>query len=162
VLATLQQVNALKMDFVLPEAQASSIRNGSEVKVATGSSQELVARVIAIEPQVNAGTRNVRIRAVIEDRSARLNPGAFVTVKIENAKGDSAILIPTNAIIPDTRNKKVALYRNGKMKYQVVETGYRGEERAEIVSGLAPGDTLITSGLLFLKPDAPVKLRSIK
>ena len=162
VLATLQQVNALKIDFVLPEAQAATIKNGNEVTVRGANGVDYKAKVMAIEPQINAGTRNVKVRAIVQDKVAGLSPGAFVTVLVQKEQNDQAILIPTHTIIPESRNKKVALIKNGMVKFQVIETGYRSDDRAEVLSGLSVGDTIATSGLLFLKPNSAVKLRSIQ
>jgi membrane fusion protein (multidrug efflux system) len=163
ILATLQQVSSLKIDFVLPEANAGLIRNGLLVKVQSDKGGSLyTAKIAAIEPQVNTGTRNIKARAVIDDKKAQLSPGAFVKVLIDAGKTDAAIMIPTNCIIPESRNKKVVLIKNGKAQFQVVEAGYRGEDKAEIIKGISPGDTIALNGILFLKPDAPVKIRSVK
>ncbi len=161
VIANLQQVNTLKLDFVLPESLSARVKMGSTVKVKSGTGQILSARVIASEPQVSEGSRNMRFRAELQN-AKDLNPGAFVNVIIESDQGNTSILIPTNCIIPESRNKRVALIKNGRVKFQVVETGFRGEENVQIISGLAIGDTLATSGLMFLKPDAPVNIRSVK
>ena len=70
----------------------------------------------------------------------------------------SAVMVPSFTLVPELRGQKVFLYRGGKAEARPVQTGVRTEERVEIVDGLAPGDTLITSGLLQLKPGAPVTI----
>jgi membrane fusion protein (multidrug efflux system) len=161
VVATLQQTNTLKLDFVLPESQGNSLRPGDLVKVKASNDDLHSAKILAIEPQVLQGNRNRKFRAEILE-SAKLNPGAFVSVIISNDQGTNAILIPTNCVIPESRNKKVALIKNGKVKFQIVETGHRGQELIQITSGLAIGDTIATSGLMFLKPEGIVQIRSVK
>ncbi|MES2559481.1 MAG: efflux transporter periplasmic adaptor subunit, partial [Bacteroidota bacterium] len=69
---------------------------------------------------------------------------------------------PTNCIIPESRNKKVALIKNGKVQFTIVEIGYRGNDKVEIIKGLNVGDSIAINGLLFLKPDAPVKVKGVK
>ncbi len=162
ILATLQQTGILKIDFVLPESYAADIRIGEDVNVVPDKKQAFTAKVIAIEPQVNTATRNIKVRAVMTGNASGLNPGAFVRVMMDNGKGKQAILIPSNCIIPETRNKKVALIKNGKVKFAVVETGFRGQDKVEILSGMEPGDTFAINGILFLKPDAEVKIRQVK
>jgi len=163
IMATLQQVSTLKIDFVLPEANTSLIKKGMTVKVQSDEGTgHYKAKVIAIEPQVNTGTRNIKIRAQIEDKSARLNPGAFVKVLVDAGKTNSAIMVPTNCIIPESRTKKVVVIKGGKAVFQVVEAGYRGDDKVEITKGLQVGDTIAVNGILFLKPDAPVAIRSVK
>lgn len=162
ILATLQQTGILKIDFVLPENYSSDIRTNSEVKVVADNGKEFRAKILAVEPQVNTATRNIRVRAVISSAGTGLNPGAFVRVVMDNGVGKKAILVPSNSIIPETRNKKMAVVKNGKVKFAVVETGYRSEDKVEIISGLEPGDTFAINGILFLKPDAEVNIRQVK
>lgn len=164
VLATLQQLNQLKIDFVLPEAMAGNVVAGTTVKVGGIAGDELLpAKVIAIEPQINTSTRNIKIRALLTGgNSGALSPGAFVKVLIGTDAEKKALLVPTNAIIPDTRNNKIALIKNGKVKFTAVETGYRGMDKVEIKSGLNEGDTFAINGILFLKPDSEVSIRSVK
>lgn len=161
LLATLQQTDQLKVDFVLPENEAQYLRKGSVVQVKSDQSESLQkATVIAIEPQVNQGTRNIKFRAQLAG-SASMNPGAFVKVVVSAGKSKDALLLPTNCIIPESRNKKVAMIRNGKVVFEVVEIGFRGSSEVEITKGIQPGDTIAANGLLFLKPDAPVNIRSV-
>jgi membrane fusion protein (multidrug efflux system) len=163
VMATLQQVSSLKIDFVLPEANTNLIKKGMTVKVQSDEGTGIYsARIIAVEPQVNPGTRNIKVRAQVEDRSAKLNPGAFVKVLIDAGKTNSAIMIPTNCVIPESRTKKVVVIKGGKAVFQLVEVGYRGDAKVEITKGINAGDTIALNGILFLKPDAPVKVRAVK
>jgi membrane fusion protein (multidrug efflux system) len=162
ILATLQQTGNLKIDFVLPESYSADIKVGVDVKVVADNQKTYTARIIALEPQVNTATRNIRVRALIEGSATGLNPGAFVRVMLDDAKGKKAVLVPSNCIIPDTRNKRIALIKNGKVSFAIVETGYRGENEVEILSGVNPGDTFAINGILFLKPDAEVKIRQVK
>ncbi|MES2779798.1 MAG: efflux RND transporter periplasmic adaptor subunit [Bacteroidota bacterium] len=163
ILATLQQVSSLKIDFVMPEDEAGILRKGDKVHIQSDNSEELYdATIAAIEPQVNVGTRNLKFRALLTSRTSKLNPGAFVKVLIDAGKTNSAIMIPSNCIIPESRNKKVALIKNGKVSFTVVEIGYRGNDLVEIIKGLNIGDSIAINGLLFLKPDAPVKVKGVK
>jgi membrane fusion protein, multidrug efflux system len=162
ILATIQQTGTLKIDFVLPEAYSSNIKVGAEVKVMTDKKQQLTATIIALEPQANVETRNMRARAIVKGNSSGLNPGAFVKVVLNQGEGKKTILVPSNAIIPETRNKKMVLIKGGKAQFTVVETGYRGEDKVEILSGIEPGDTFAINGILFLKPDAEVQVRQVK
>jgi membrane fusion protein, multidrug efflux system len=163
ILATLQQVTSLKIDFVMPEDEAGILRKGDKVRIQSDNSEELYdATISAIEPQVNVGTRNLKFRALLTSRTSKLNPGAFVKVLIDAGKTNSAIMLPSNCIIPESRNKKVALIKNGKVAFTIVEIGYRGNDMVEITKGLTVGDSIAVNGLLFLKPDAPVTVKGIK
>jgi len=162
-LATLQEVSKLKIDFTLPEYQANQVKVGQIVKLTSNASKDTtVARVEAIEPRADEATRNIKFRASVQSGSSSLTAGQFVQVNISSKTDNQAILVPTQVVIPESRNKKVALIKNGKVKFQVIETGYRANDRIQVISGLAPGDTIASSGLLFLKPDAPVVIKKIQ
>lgn len=161
VLATLQQINMLKVDFVVPESYAAMVANGDLVSLISEGGNKHTAKVLAIEPLVNASTRNIQVRAVVLPGGV-LRPGAFVKVSIDVARNKKALLVPSSCIIPETRFKKMALIRQGKAEMVTVETGYRGEDKVEIISGLAPGDTFAINGILYLKPGAEVKIRAVK
>ena len=71
-------------------------------------------------------------------------------------------MVPTNAIIPDAMNKKMVVVKNGKAVFVNIETGVRKEGAVEVLKGLQPGDSVVVSGVLFARPDAPLKVRSVK
>ena len=162
IIATMQQVNKLKVDFTVPEEYSSIIRKGSVIEVAVEgqNNARCKAVVIAREPQVNQTTRNILIRALLTNCTA--NPGTFAKVYFKASSSRNSILIPTNAIIPDDKNKKLVVVKNGKANYVVVETGVRKEDVVEITSGLSIGDSVVVDGVLFARPDKPVKIRSVK
>ena len=162
ILATIQKVDKLKIDFSLPEEYAGTISKGKlvTVKINDDTTNQLKARVIATEPQANAATRNIMVRALLE--SGKANPGSFVKVLIENANNNKSVLVPTSAIIPEDISKSLVTVKNGKAVYVKVETGDRAATSIAITKGLAEGDTIVVTGVLFTKPNAPVKVRSVK
>ena len=162
ILATMQQVNKLKVDFTVPEEYSGVIRKGSVVEVAVEgqNNSRCKAVVIAREPQINQTTRNLLIRATLSNCTA--NPGTFAKVYFNSGSARSSITIPTNAIIPDDKNKKIVVIKGGKATYAVVETGVRKEGFVEITKGILVGDTIVVDGVLFARPDKPVKIRSVK
>jgi membrane fusion protein (multidrug efflux system) len=70
-------------------------------------------------------------------------------------------MVPTQAVIPQARGKKIYLYKNGIVESVEVETGVRDSSNVQVLSGLVKGDTVITTGLLGLKPKANVIIKSI-
>ena len=163
VIATLQQVNALKVDFVVPESNAKNLKVGATVMVISNeSTAKITARIMAIEPQINPGNRNIKVRAIVTEQNAKLNPGAFVKVLVEQGANNQAILIPTNCVIPDSRTSKVVVIKAGKAVFQVVQIGFRSESNVEVKEGLNIGDTIAVNGILYLKPDIQVTVRSVK
>ena len=73
-----------------------------------------------------------------------------------------AILIPTNCLIPDDKNNQVITVKNGKAAFVSVKTGVRQVNFVEITNGISIGDTVVVTGVLFARPKAALKIRSIK
>ncbi len=162
-IAVLRAEDELKLDFSVPESYASTIDKSMRVTfTVSGDTTVHQATVIATEQQVSQSTLNLQVRAVVNSKSKSLVPGASAHVHLQLGATDSALMVPTSAIIPDVRYKKVMAVRNGKVEYVQVETGIRGESNVQIVSGLNAGDTVVTSGIQFLRPGSPAKFSSIK
>jgi membrane fusion protein (multidrug efflux system) len=77
----------------------------------------------------------------------------------ENIKG---LVVPSNAIIPDALSSQVVLVKNGKATFQNVETGIRNSDMIEITTGLQVGDTLVVSGVLYVRPNGKVKIKKVR
>jgi membrane fusion protein (multidrug efflux system) len=90
-----------------------------------------------------------------------LQPGSFVKILIANGNNNQSILIPTNAIIPDADSKKLVVVKDGKGKYTPVETGVRTASMVEITKGINVGDSVIVTGVLFVKPNSAVKVKKV-
>jgi membrane fusion protein (multidrug efflux system) len=71
------------------------------------------------------------------------------------------MVVPTQAVIPQTRTNQVVVVKGGKAQFKDVVTGLRTAGTIQILSGLSVGDTVATTGLLFLKPDVPVKIGKV-
>lgn len=163
VLATMQQTDVLKLDFTVPERYSSLIAVGDRVHFSVENQKDTFeAKVFAVEPKIDQQTRNVLIRAVYQNGHASIVPGTFAKVELLANKKTEAIMVPTEAVVPDLKGKKVFVCAQGKAKPVKVMTGTRTDAMIEIQSGLEVGDTLITTGIMSLKPDAPVKVMSIK
>ena len=161
ILATLQQANKVKIDFTVPELYANIIHKGKIVSIATNdNSSKRTATIIATENDINTATRNLKVRAVLNGNP--INPGSFVKVLIDAGSKANSIIIPTNAIIPDATSKKLIVVKNGKGTFVKVETGLRTASGVEIIKGINVGDTVVVTGVLFVKPNAPVKVKTVK
>lgn len=163
LISTISEVNQQKIEFSVPEKYSSQITIGKElIFTVEGSSTTYNATVIATQTAIEENTRNLKVRAVVKNTDRFLIPGTFAKVEMILGRNDNAIMIPTDAIIPLARNKQVILFKDGKATFANVITGIRDSSDVQIVSGINTGDTIITTGLMFLKPGAPVKLSKIK
>jgi membrane fusion protein (multidrug efflux system) len=163
ILTTISQVSQLKIEFSIPEKYSSQIRNGMEVNFSVeGSPNVYQAAISATESSVEQNTRNLKIRAIVKKVDRYLVPGNFAKVEIILGKNENAIMIPSQAIIPVARGKQVVTLKNGQVSFVPVVTGVRDSSRVQVVEGLSAGDTLITTGLLFIRPDSKLKLTKIQ
>jgi len=159
-IATIQNISQLKLDFTIPEKYGSVIKNGDMLQFKVDGSNEIfTAKTYAIEHKIDADTRSIKARALVQNTSPLLIPGAFAKIDVGLKKIDNALLIPTQCIIPDARFKKVAIVKNGKAEFKKVETGVRNETMIQITNGLEIGDTVVTSGLLYVKPNSVLKIK---
>ena len=114
---------------------------------------------IDLEPEIEIATRTLQIRALAENKEGKLLPGTFANVELPLDIIKDAVVIPTESIVPVQNGKKVFVSNNGKAKEVMVETTTRTDDSVLVLSGLKVGDTLITSGVMSLKEEAPVKVK---
>jgi membrane fusion protein, multidrug efflux system len=163
-LAVIRQTSRLKLDFSVPEKYGSLIKNGTDVTFTVQGKEDVFeAKVIATEEGIDAATRNMKARAEISmnKKTAGLKPGAFAAVELTVDKNPNALMVPTQAIIPQENGKKLILSKNNKAVFIPVKTGVRLDSIIEITKGVSEGDTVATSGLLFLKPGSILKFSKI-
>jgi len=161
-ITTISQVSQLKIDFTVPEKYSNRIKQGQYVNFTVeGSERAYTAKVTATESRVAENTRSLGVRASVQGDQVGLTPGNFARIKLAFDPDHDAIVVPTQAVIPQARGKKVYVFQNGQAKFTDVETGVRDSAYLQITSGLKVGDTVIVTGLLGLKPDAKVTLGKV-
>lgn len=162
IVTTISQVSQLKIQFNVPEKYGSQLKNGQPINfMVDGSTKTFTANIIAAEVKMDENTRSLAIRALVKNSDPALIPGVFAKVSIVLGQNEDAILIPTIVVQPLGRKKLVYLYRGGKSIPADITTGVRDSSKVQVLTGLNVGDTVITTGLLFLRPGADVKLKNI-
>jgi len=161
VVTTIRASSGLKLDFSIPEKYNQLIRVGQGVNFRVeGDASEHSATVIATEQMISEDARNLLVRASVRENRGLL-PGAFAEVNLILKNKPQALMIPNQAVIPQARDKKVILCKDGKAKFVTVKTGIRQSGMVEILDGIQAGDTVCTTGVLFLRPDSPVKFSKV-
>ena len=159
-IATLVNTKQLKITFSIPEKYASRMKLNSELTfTVAGSNEEYKAKIYAIEPMVDLATRTLKMRAIAENPEGKLYPGTFANVILPLEMVDDALLVPTESLIPIQNGKMIFISEGGKAKQIEVETGSRTDSSVRVISGLKPGDTILTSGVMSLKDGTPVKVK---
>jgi membrane fusion protein (multidrug efflux system) len=155
-LTTVQNLNSLRVDFSVPENQARIVKTGMKVRfTVAGSPDTLDATVYAVESRIDPDTRLLRVRARCEKPGGRVLPGSFARVELPQRQ-DSSLWIPTQAVVQSARGSQVWTVKGGKAELKPFTPGTRDAQSVEAVSGLSAGDTVLVSGLLQLRPAAPV------
>jgi membrane fusion protein, multidrug efflux system len=162
VIAVINQTDNLKLDFTVPEKYTGQIKIGQLVTFTIeGSDKQMGAKVIATEANVMENTRSLTVRASVMGTDAALMAGAFAKVQLSFDPDPTAILVPTQAVLPQARGKKVILYKGGTAIFADVTTGVRDSARIQILDGLKPGDTIVVTGLLSVRPEAKIQIGKI-
>ena len=156
-IATLTNINPAKIDFSVPAKYANIVRRGSRIQFTVeGSDSRRTGTVYAVEPKVNPETRALLLRAVSPNPNGTMVPGAFARIEVVLSARGNAIVVPTEALIPEQDGQKVFVVRNHKAESVSVQIGLRTDKSVEIRSGLSVGDSLITSGIQMVKPGGEV------
>jgi membrane fusion protein (multidrug efflux system) len=161
VITKLQQVNPLRIDFMIPDRYRNRVQNNKEVFFSvSGSLDTLSGYIKAIDPAADVNTRNIRVQAIVPNNN-KLVAGAFAHVIIPIHSDNNSLLIPSQAVIPTTREKKAAVLHGGKAQLTTVVLGSRTSDKVEILHGLEPGDTVLTTGIMQVRPGMEVKVSKI-
>lgn len=157
-IATLQRLENLKIDFAVPEKYSGRIKAGRDIRfTVAGGLRQYDARIYALDPKIDSNTRTLLVRAISYNNDGTLLPGAFTSVSIELEQVTGALLIPAEAVIAGLDEKNVFVIEQGVAVRRSVETGSRTATEVHIVSGLQPGDQVITSGLQQMRANQPVE-----
>jgi len=159
-IARLVSTDPVKILFSIPEKYAGTIKLNTKISfTVAGTNSTYTGSVYAIEPGIDMSTRTLQLKAKSSNSKGDLLPGSFAKIELPLNNINDAILIPTESIIPVLQGKKVYISSNGKAKEVMVETGTRTEKSVLIVSGLRIGDTVLTTGIMSLKNELPVKVK---
>ena len=158
-IANLYNISPAKIEFAIPGRYSMQVKSGQRIKFTVESDTSVfVGEVYAVEPQIDANTRTIKIRALAENTQGLLLPGQFVKVELILGSTPNAILVPTEAVIPELNGHKVFIANNGKAREILVQTGIRSNLSLEIISGLKAQDTLITTGILQLRDGLDIQI----
>lgn len=162
---TLTDLDALHVNFEVPQQDLSQLRVGQRVEIQGDNPQSVPVNAVvqAIEPQVGRSTRNASVRAQLGKAEHGLMPGMFVSVAVQLPAEADALLVPASAIVTSSSGDTVLVVRgasadtNGKAEMVAVVSGRRLGDRVVVESGLKAGDIVITEGQLRVQPGSEVR-----
>lgn len=167
----LYSLDSVYIDFWLPQQSLAKVNTGSKInfKVDTYPDQSFEAVITAINPQVDEETRNVRLQASSPNPDEKLHPGMFAEVEVILPGEQEFITIPISSvsfapygnsvfIVEKMKNPEGAEYLG--VRQQTVEIGPRRGEQVAVLSGINPGEEVVTSGSFKLRPGSAVKINN--
>lgn len=150
--ATLTKTAPLKVEFNVPERYAGMLPEGTELTfTAEGDLTTRNAKVYASDSRVDPETRTFAIRAIYPNTDGKLIPGRYVNVNLVTQRFDNTLAVPSEAIVSEMGIDKVFVCKNGKAQPVEIAKGLRTDAMVQVLRGLVPGDTVITSGTMQLR-----------
>ena len=167
-ISTLQALDTIFVDFFLPQQALSSLKTGQQVTLNSDTypSDSFTGDITVINPIVDTNTRNVQIRATLNNPNHKLLPGMYVTVSITTGSAQRYITLPRTTITFNSFGSTVyRLENNGQdekgkakliAKQSLVTTGATRGDQITILTGVKEGETIVTTGQIKLRNGSPV------
>ncbi len=162
-IVSLQSIHPIFVDFRLPQQQLPRVRIGLTVRITTDGlpGQGVEGQITAINPDVDTATRNIRIQATVPNDQERLRPGMYVNVAVILSNKKKVLVIPATAVLYAPYSDSVFVVeekkneQSGRMekavRQQIVRMGEKRGDFVAVVSGLKPGDTVVSTGVFKLR-----------
>jgi membrane fusion protein (multidrug efflux system) len=168
VIATLQSLDPIFVDFLLPQQAVAQLTVGAKVeaKVDAFPDRMFTGKITAINPKIETASRNIQVRATLPNADQKLLPGMFATVQLETGAAQRLITLPQTAVSYNPYGSLVYLVDDkgkdpdGKPQLTArqvfVTTGATRGDQVAILKGVAEGDMVVTSGQIKLRNGVPV------
>jgi membrane fusion protein (multidrug efflux system) len=166
-IVSLQTLSPIYVNFGVPQQDAGRVVPGHLVRVTNSDlhGMSFTGRINALDSVINEQTRNIQVQTIVTNRDNKLRPGMFVQVELPLGSPREVISLPASAInyapygdsvfvVSDMKDPKGNSYRGVRQQVVKIE-GSRGDQVA-VVSGLNPGDEVVSSGVFKLRNGAPV------
>lgn len=162
VITNFYSLDPVKVEFSIPGKYAGEVKVGDKLNFTVDAfAEEFQGTVYAIEPRIDPNTRTLKIRAYSPNKERKLLPGQFARIELIMETIEDAMLLPTEAVVPELNGHKVYVARGGKAESRKVQIGIRTNENVQIIDGISLQDTVITSGILQMRPGASVSITSV-
>lgn len=167
----LQSLDPIYVNFGVPQQNVAEMKSGRRVTVTAGDTGglEFVGRVSALDSVIDSTTRNVQVQATLPNPGGKLRPGMFVQTKVTVGAAQPVITVPASAIsyapygdsvfiVADMKTPEGASYRG--VRQQVVKLGAARGDQIALLSGLNPGEEVVTSGVFKLRNGVAVQVNN--
>lgn len=163
IIVSIVNIDPIKLEFSIPERYAGLVAEGSSIYFSSESStEEVEGKVYAFEPQIDAATRTIKLRAQSPNKSGKYLPGMFVKIRFVLDVKEDALLVPAESVIPELSGYKVFVVgADGNAEQRMIEIGTRTDTQVQVISGLKEGDLVLTTGVMQVRQGMPVKPTTI-
>ncbi len=171
-IVSLQAVRPAYVNFDVPQQEIGRLAIGSKIDVtsdALGGGTES-GKIAAVEPVIDEATRNAHVQAIFDNRSGKLRPGMFVEAQLAQGSKATAIALPASAISYAPFGDSVFIVENVKdpksgktyrgVRQQFVKLGGSRGDQVAVLTGVKPGEEVVTSGVFKLRPGAAVTVNN--
>jgi membrane fusion protein (multidrug efflux system) len=168
MIATLQSLDPIFVDFLLPQQAVAQLSVGQTVKAKVDAfpGREFTGKITAINPKVETASRNIQVRATLPNADQKLLPGMFATVELETGAAERLVTLPQTAVSYNPYGSLVYVVddKGGGSKPQLVArqvfvtTGATRGDQVAILKGVSDGDTVVTSGQVKLRNGVPLAI----
>ena len=170
-IVSLQALNPIYVNFGVPQQQAPLVKTGRILELTSDDVPgiEFKGRVTAIDSVVNEATRNLQVQATLPNPGDKLRPGMFVQVQLGLGSSQTVVPLPASAInyapygdsvfvVTDLKDPKGNTYRGVRQQFVKVQ-GSRGDQ-VGVISGVTPGEEIVSSGVFKLRNGAAVQVNN--
>ena len=159
-IVNLESLDALKVDFRVPELALSQVRDGQTLQITLDAMPDRAygGRVVAINPLIDANGRAIVIRAQVPNVDGKLRPGMFARVRLFTSGMKDTLVVPEESLFPVGDDKYVYKVVDNKATRQKIEIGARRDGKVEVLNGLVPTDVVVTAGVIKLREGAAVQV----
>lgn len=160
VVTTLDDISRVRVEFSVPEVFVAQLRAGSAVtaRSAAFGDRRFTGTVAVVDTRIDTATRTMRVISEFDNTDEALRPGLFMTVELELARRENAMLVPEEALDPLGDRNFVYAVRDNRARRVEVRLGQRLPGEVEILSGLQPADQVVVRGIQRLRNDVPVRV----
>jgi len=159
VIARLDNISKIKVDFSLPERFLTLVKIGQTVKSHSDAYQDkvFIGLVTSIDSRVDSITRMIKVRAEIDNKDHLLRAGMLLNIQIDQ-KVETVLQLPESAIIPVEDKHYVFIAQDGKAKRIAIVIGRRKPGVVEVISGIAEGTDVVVEGALKLRDGSDINI----
>lgn len=156
----LETLDPIHVDFSLPQQDLGRLSIGQQVNVSTNAQldQPLQGKITAIDPHVSETTRSVQVRATFTNPNETLRPGMYARVEVVLPASENYLVLPSSSIVYNPYGDSVFVIANGLAEPRFVKPGPQRGDVTAILSGLKPGEQVVTSGQLKLRKGSAVRV----